>query len=82
MAILMIMICLPLIQMWSLLHLVVRNVVIFWMIKRMVEDEELDYEPSDDDNDLIVNVTAEDMFESDDEDCQNTSPEESTKPSA
>ena len=47
-----------------------------------VLEEELDYEPSDDDNDLIVNVTAEDMFESDDEDCQNTSPEESTKPSA
>ena len=45
-------------------------------------EEELDYEPPDDDNDLIVNVTAEDMFESDDEDCQNTSPEESTKPSA
>ena len=42
-------------------------------------EEELDYEPSDDDNDLIVNVTAEDMFESDEEDCQNTSPEEGTK---
>ena len=44
-----------------------------------VLEEELDYEPSDDDNDLIVNVTAEDMLESDDDDFQNTSPDESTK---
>ena len=36
-----------------------------------VLEEELDY-----DNNLIVNVTDEDMFESDNEDCQNTSPEE------
>ena len=76
--ILALMICWPLIQMKSLLPLVMRNLVIFWMIKRMVSclltssiidttdcvlEEELDYEPSDDDNDFIVNVTAEDMFE-------------------
>lgn len=37
-------------------------------------EEELDYEPQDDwddDNDLIVNVSKEDMFESEDESIQN-----------
>jgi len=36
-------------------------------------DEELDYEPGDDDHDLIVDVTAEDMFE---DDCDDNQPEE------
>ena len=47
----------------------------------LVLDEDLDYEPTDDDNDLIANVTAEDMFESNDEDCQDTSQVENNKPS-
>eukprot|EP00092_Neocalanus_flemingeri_P019117 GFUD01020708.1.p1 GENE.GFUD01020708.1~~GFUD01020708.1.p1 ORF type:complete len:319 (+),score=138.09 GFUD01020708.1:42-998(+) len=37
-----------------------------------VLEEELDYEPADD-HDLIVDVTAEDMFESDEEICVNMS---------
>jgi len=39
-------------------------------------DEELDYEPGDDDHDLIVDVTAEDMFE---DDCDDNIPEEENK---